>query len=604
MKPQRTENFGERKEDIAQESQSNVVTKAIYDISRVIVGRFQIEDLLNETVTTLAQLLHADACSVFLIDEDGKLRIKAGVGYSANLMKISAEYELGKGVTGSIASKSQTYRTTMQEIHNDHPDWKGVYDRIQWPDGKGRCISFLGVPLKVKNKVIGVLKVENKRERNGEFADAFTKEDEELLEILANIIAMAIENATLITAEEKQRDRIVNLYRIGSMLQEQDDINRLLYIFLTGLTHDKVLGFNRAMYFEYQPITKRLIGRMAIGPFNKEEGKPLVGSFTIEAHIHVFDEGRKALNTDLNRLISDIVIDLEKGDICLEWAAKGENIFREYDISSFSTKLKVLLEKIEAKNVILIGIAPSKEKYNFIFCDNIYDQKSFEQATKDLLPVFISQMSKALERVQVTEEVKSAKESAWQEVSAMTAHRLGNILPFTENRFDDALKIPIDNIKLQRLLKSCHEDMKVAINVLSDFKKFATAGRINLTCIDDVNNTMKQIETLLKTDFKDVEIQTIYLKQEIIPRIRMDFEAIKIVFHNFVTNTKEAQPKSPEIKIWAGASSDSELNRCGLRPKGNFIKIVYEDNGPGIPDDEKEKIFEPFVTHKTGNSGL
>jgi len=185
----------------SRDSQANVITKAIYDISKAIVGRFQLDDLLNVTVTTLAQILHADACSVFLIDEDGILRIKAGEGYSARLVG-TAEYELGEGVTGTIAKEDRIIRTTQKGRHRDLPYWKGKYDHVQLPDDREKCVSFFGAPLRVKERVIGVLKVENKKE-DGKFAQAFTKQDEELLEILANIIAVAIENLRL--SEEKER---------------------------------------------------------------------------------------------------------------------------------------------------------------------------------------------------------------------------------------------------------------------------------------------------------------------------------------------------------------------------------------------------------------
>lgn len=782
------------------ESRSDVTTKAIYDILKAIAGRFQLEDLLNETVSTLSKIIHAEACSVFLIDKYDKLRIKAGVGFSRKLIGI-AEYELGSGVTGTIAQKGQTFRTTKQEIHDDHPNWQGKYDRIQWPDGKGKCVSFLGVPLKIKGKVVGVLKVENKRGEDGKYAEAFTKQDEELMEILANTVAIAIENvrlievqkknqhlrivesihkvsesvvgtfelketllrivesfkdisnatacsiflvdedgknlrmkagvgyekdlrniakyklmvspdapkigltswivlnkskfnaksrkeltdhpawrgkydgtqykgdgqcqsfigvplliqdevigvlkaenkivddshleayftpeeeqvfeilsniaavvvrnATLITEEEKRRrDRIVNLYQIGSMLQDQEDIDLLLYICLAGLTNRKVIGFDRVMYFEYLSVTKRLIGRMAIGALNKEEGRSILTKIGATENSFITDsnklllEKKRGLNTELNHLISGTVIDLERGDLLVQLATKGEKIVKEYELSSFSTNLKIFLERIKAENIILIGIAPSRGKYYFIFCDNFHGHQPFDQSTKELLESFTGQMSRALERTYSTEEVKAAKEAAWQEVSAMAAHRLGNILPFTQSRIKEALKGCNKNQDLQDLLASCHDDMRTAINVLRDFKGFATAGRINLNHLDNVNNILKWIEAQLKEDFKNVKIDTTYLNQRIIPRIRIDLDNIKIVFSTLVVNTIEAKSNNYTVEILVETPLDSELKECGLRPKGNFIKFVYKDNGPGIPDKEKEKIFEAFFTHKAGSSGL
>ena len=58
------------------------------------------------------------------------------------------------------------------------------------------------MPLKVQDRTIGVLKIENKKLPSGELAAAFSKEDEEVLTILANVIAVTFENQRL--AEERR----------------------------------------------------------------------------------------------------------------------------------------------------------------------------------------------------------------------------------------------------------------------------------------------------------------------------------------------------------------------------------------------------------------
>ncbi|MDI6752544.1 MAG: GAF domain-containing sensor histidine kinase [bacterium] len=594
--------------------QSDII-KVLQEASSALVGTFELELLLQKIVESCRMISKASACSIFLVDEvKNRLVMRAEIGHKDDLRgiatcDISVNSDTPRiGLTAWIALTKRKFSAKTRKELISHPAWSGKFEELVYPGNK-KCESFIGIPLIVRDKVIGVLKAENKipDEKHPELY--FTPAEEQSFEILANIVAIVIENVKLIELQGKQQAaRLVNLYRIGTMLQEQEDIDRLLYIFLTGLTHGKGIGFNRAMYFEYKPITKQLIGQMAVGPLNKEEGericRKIAGcSFTIEDSIRAFDEGKRALDTELNRLISKTVIDLERNALCVELASKRKKAFDKYELSSFSPNLKGFLERIETDKVILIGLAPSKERYEFVFCDNVYDQRSFDQNTKELLAVFIEQMSRALERIQSTDKVSAARESAWQEVSAMAAHRLGNILPFTENRLSDALKACSDS-NLQSLLESCQEDIKIAINVLSDFKNFAAAGKINLPCLDNVNSTLKQIDELLKPDFKDIEIQTDYLEQGVIPSIWVDFETIKLVFVNLLVNTKDAKPKNPKVKIWAGFPSDIELTACGLRSKGNFIKIVYEDNGPGIPDEDKEKVFEAFFTRKPRSSGL
>ena len=40
------------------------------------------------------------------------------------------------------------------------------------------------------------------------------------------------------------------------------------------------------------------------------------------------------------------------------------------------------------------------------------------------------------------------------------------------------------------------------------------------------------------------------------------------------------------------------------KKKRRYIQIIIRDNGPGLPADDREKIFEPYVTTKTKGTGL
>ncbi len=210
-------------------------TTAILEISQAIVGPVGLQELLERVVRTLAELASADACSIWLIDADRKVRIKAATGYQQRLLPtcpdyvaalnagklddytkgaklpIPAEYELGEGMTGTVAMNGEAVRTTGQIEHRKaHPQWRGKYDRVQWPHGGGECVSYVAIPLKFTDplsrdqRVIGVLKIENKRDPDGTLARAFTAEDEEVMTILANVIAVTIENQRL--AEERRKE--------------------------------------------------------------------------------------------------------------------------------------------------------------------------------------------------------------------------------------------------------------------------------------------------------------------------------------------------------------------------------------------------------------
>ena len=41
-----------------------------------------------------------------------------------------------------------------------------------------------------------------------------------------------------------------------------------------------------------------------------------------------------------------------------------------------------------------------------------------------------------------------------------------------------------------------------------------------------------------------------------------------------------------------------------MKCSGEFLMLTVEDNGPGLPLDMRNRIFEPFVTTKTKGTGL
>ena len=55
------------------------------------------------------------------------------------------------------------------------------------------------------------------------------------------------------------------------------------------------------------------------------------------------------------------------------------------------------------------------------------------------------------------------------------------------------------------------------------------------------------------------------------------------VFFNLITNALEAMPDGGEVRIAA-------------RKAGNNVLVEIEDTGPGIPQDIRDRVFEPFVT--------
>lgn len=191
------------------EEESKEMIDALYKISSVLAGKIDIAPLLNRIVEASAKILKAEACSLFLADENKQLlKMKAGVGYSKNLVDV-AVYKRGEGITGSIWETGKPFRGRSPKEHKANLAWKGKYDEQQWTGGK-KFKSFFGVPLKVEDRVLGVLKVENRVPDESHPEDYFTVRDEQMLEILASTI-------TLVIDLEQTQDELIERARLAGI---------------------------------------------------------------------------------------------------------------------------------------------------------------------------------------------------------------------------------------------------------------------------------------------------------------------------------------------------------------------------------------------------
>jgi len=106
--------------------------------------------------------------------------------------------------------------------------------------------------------------------------------------------------------------------------------------------------------------------------------------------------------------------------------------------------------------------------------------------------------------------------------------------------------------------------------------------------VNDVLNDLIEILTK-ELDFKRIKVKRDY--QDHLPSVRSDPSKLHQVFQNIVLNAVTAIGKDGEI-IFA------------TRARPNGVTVTITDDGPGIPEENMEKIFEPLFTSKQEGAGL
>jgi len=180
-------------------------------ISKAITSDLYLEDVLKLIVTLTAGVLHAKICSLWLLDEDGKnLKIRATQTMSKLYLK-ERTLNAGEGVVGFVA------KSKKPKIVEDVLKEKIFKEKTLAK--KENLVSLLSVPMMIKNRVIGVINIYTTS------VHKFTKSEVDLLSVVANQAAVAIENTELLVKAQIAQAELEGRKKIerakGILMREQ-----------------------------------------------------------------------------------------------------------------------------------------------------------------------------------------------------------------------------------------------------------------------------------------------------------------------------------------------------------------------------------------------
>jgi len=81
-----------------------------------------------------------------------------------------------------------------------------------------------------------------------------------------------------------------------------------------------------------------------------------------------------------------------------------------------------------------------------------------------------------------------------------------------------------------------------------------------------------------------------------------DEDLLHRVVSNLVLNAVQAKGPGVHVAVYAGRLAPEDVP-AGITIE-NPVTLRVSDNGPGIPDTVRERLFEPFVTGRPGGTGL
>ena len=181
----------------------------LLEVGAALCRTLHLRELLAAMMAQVREVLDAEACSIMLVDEPSHtLRWEVALGEGAGKLQ-TLSVPIGEGISGSVAATGVPVR-----IEDAQHDARWIGRRFDAATGF-TTRSILCVPIAAHDRIIGVIQVLNRR------GGPFTDDDQLLLEALASMGAVAIENARLYeNLEEKVQERTAALTRTLAELRE------------------------------------------------------------------------------------------------------------------------------------------------------------------------------------------------------------------------------------------------------------------------------------------------------------------------------------------------------------------------------------------------
>jgi signal transduction histidine kinase len=190
---------------------------------------------------------------------------------------------------------------------------------------------------------------------------------------------------------------------------------------------------------------------------------------------------------------------------------------------------------------------------------------------------------------------QSEKRSIWVGMAKETAHQLGTPISSMMGWVDllEAETEPGDDSR-RSTLKEMRADLERLTQIASRFERVGSVPAFRLL---DVNPVISQVVLYLRRRLpsRGRRVEIIEQLEAEIPRIHSDPELLAWTVENLLKNAADAILKGKgDGRIYVRSSPGNP----------NGVRIVVEDDGPGIPESDQNRVFDPGFTTKARGWGL
>jgi two-component system nitrogen regulation sensor histidine kinase NtrY len=253
-----------------------------------------------------------------------------------------------------------------------------------------------------------------------------------------------------------------------------------------------------------------------------------------------------------------------------EYVAQMEGLLNELRSSQKDSIEKQLTVRLKGKSVTLLI--------------NLTNLKDEEGRSLGVLAVFDD----------LTQMIKAQRMAAWREVARRIAHEIKNPLTpiqLSAQRLRKRYleKLPEDGAVFDECTQTIVKQVEELKGMVNEFSNFARMPASQPTP-NHLNEIVQETLFLFQEAHKEVRFE--FTSSEL-PVLNVDRDQMKRVMINLIKNSLAAIDGEGEIKI-----------QTTYDPKLQIVRLELSDDGCGIPEEDKGRLFEPYFSTRKMGTGL
>jgi signal transduction histidine kinase len=504
--------------------------RRLQSVTDAALAHLRLDELLGALLERTRQILEVDTCAILLLDDDtNELVARAALGIEEEVEQ-GVRVPVGAGFAGRIAAEKRP--VILDDVDHAH-----VLNPLLREKG---IKSMLGVPLVVEGEVRGVLHVGSLVQRS------FEEDEVELLQLVADRAALAIEHARLFEAERAARQRIEHVQAVTDAALAHLEVNELLQVLLPRIRD--ILRTDTCAVLLLDEETNELVARAALG-IEEEVGVriPLGAGFA----------GRVAQEA------RPMVIDVD-----------------EYPVFNPILRQK-RLKCMVGVPLVVRGVALG------VLHVGTLSPRRFTRDEVELLQLVAERVAIAIERAQLHEELIQLDQLKLNFV-AIASHELRTpatsvygVLKTLADRgpeLDEGLRAELLRVgveqgeRLRRLLEELLDLSRLDARAISVEPRPVVLKRVLADVVQGALSTSDAVDLDVPDDLAAV----------------VDPLVLERVVSNLVANA--VRYGAPPIRIEA-------------HQRDRHLRVVVEDEGPGVPNELEGRIFDRFARGSGPGSG-